>query len=100
MALGDLTARLAVAGSELSGAATVLRRLDPGGGAFGGGAVGRLGELGRELHRDYLAALDSRVREAASHGARLTELADAVAQAAAGYADADEAARRRHREFP
>jgi hypothetical protein len=42
-----------------------------------------------------LVAIENRARESAAHGARLSGTAEAVRQAAAGYADADEAARRR-----
>jgi hypothetical protein len=95
MVLDDVVARLAEAGAELTAAAGALRRSDPGAAAFGGGATGRLGELGRDLHRGWLVAVESRAREAAAHGARLSGAAEAVGQAAAGYAEADEAARRR-----
>jgi hypothetical protein len=40
--------------------------------------------------------LDARAREAAAHGARLTDAADALAQTAAAYAELDDAARRQH----
>lgn len=95
MALDDLAARLAEAGIELTTAARALRRSDPGVAAFGGEAAGRLGDLGRDLHRSWLVAIENRAREAAAHGARLSGMAEAVRRAAAGYAEADEAARRR-----
>jgi hypothetical protein len=95
MALEDLAARLDEAGAELTGAVRTLRRSDPGAAVFGGEAAGRLGDLGRDLHRGWLMAIESRAREAAAHGARLASTADTVRQAAAGYAEADEAARGR-----
>jgi hypothetical protein len=95
MALDDLAAAFATVGARLTAAAAALPVADPGASAFGGGATGRLGELGRELHRGYVAALDARAREAAAHGARLSAAADSLARAAAAYADTDEAARRR-----
>jgi hypothetical protein len=113
MALDDLAARLATAGSELTVAAVTLPGHDPGADAFGAAATGRLGVLGRELHRAYLVALDARAHEAAAHGARLSTTADALTRAANGYVAADgtaeavigyaapaDAARRRHRETP
>jgi hypothetical protein len=113
MVLDDLSARLATAGAELTVVAATLPGHDPGADAFGAAAAGRLGVLGRELHRAYLVALDARAREAAAHGARLSTTADTLAGAAAGYAVADssaeaaigstapaDAARRRHREIP
>ncbi|GAB3817873.1 hypothetical protein [Micromonospora zhanjiangensis] len=57
---------------------------------------GRPGELGRELHGRWLAALDAREREALAAAARLAEVAAAVRTAAAGYADTDDDTRRRH----
>jgi hypothetical protein len=92
MALEDLAARLATAGAELTAAAATLPGHDPGADAFGAAATGRLGVLGRELHRAYLVALDARAREAAAHGVRLSTTADALARAATGYATADQAA--------
>lgn len=126
MALGDLAARFATAGSELAVVAATLPGHDPGADAFGAAATGRLGVLGRELHRAYLVALDARAHEAAAHGARLSTTADALTRAATGYVAADgtaeavigpaeaagtaeafighaapaDAARRRHRETP
>ncbi len=93
MGLHDTAARLAAAGAEMSGAAAALPRADPGGGPFGADGPGRLGDLGRDLHRGYLVAVEARAREAAAHGARLSAVADAVARAAAGYAAADGEAR-------
>jgi hypothetical protein len=95
----------------LAGAATALRRtgdlfgeaaaglavLDPGADAFASGP-GRLGDLGRDLHAQFQSALDARSREARSHATRLVEAGDVVARAAAGYAEMDDGARRRHRE--
>jgi hypothetical protein len=93
MTLDDLAARLDEVGTELTSAARALRRSDPGASAFGGEATGRLGDLGRDLHRGWLMAVENRAREAAAHGARMSGTAEAVRRAAAGYAEADEAAR-------
>jgi hypothetical protein len=68
--------------------------LDPA--EFGAEAPGRLGELGRELHGRWIAALAAREREATTMAARLTDAATAVRTAAAGYAGTDDVARRRH----
>jgi hypothetical protein len=95
MALDQLAARLATAGAELTAAAGTLSSHDPGADAFGAGADGRLGALGRELHGAYLGALDARVREAVAHGARLSATAEDVARAASGYVAADDASRAR-----
>src|SRR5690349_7279538 len=95
MGLHDMSARLADAGSGLAAVAAALPRTDPGAAAFGADATGRFGDLGRELHRGLVAALDARAREALAGDARLTELADAVARAGTAYADADHAARAR-----
>lgn len=100
MALDDVAARLAAAGAELATAATTLPVYDPGADTFGAAAVGRLGALGRELHRAYLTALDSRVREVAAHGVRLSDTAEILMRATDAYAMADDAAGRRHREGP
>ena len=63
---------------------------------FAGDGPGRLGELGRDLHGMWSAALAAREREAAGHGARLTDLAGALRQAAAGYRQVEDDAHRRH----
>jgi hypothetical protein len=73
---------------------------DPGARAFGADGPGALGELGRELHRQWQRAFDARVREAAAHGARLDDLADRVARVLTGYADIDEGAARAQPEVP
>jgi hypothetical protein len=98
MSLDDPAARLRSAGAALTAAAAALSGADPGAGAFGSGATGRLGDLGRDLHRVCVTALEARLREAAAHGARLSAAADALGRAAADYADADDVAAGRHRE--
>jgi hypothetical protein len=98
--------------TTLSGAVTALRqtaallteasgrahRHDPGAAAFGGDGAGRLGELGRLLHRNWQSALDARAREAAAHGARVDDVADGLARAAAGYAEIDYSTSKQHPE--
>lgn len=85
-------------GATLTGAASRAHLADPGPPAFGGDGPGRLGDLGQALHGRWQAALDARAREAAAHGARVTDLADVLAGAAAGYADIDHSASQRRPE--
>lgn len=93
--LAGAAAALRGASELLATAAARLGGHDPGATAFGAHGPGRLGELGRELYGHWQRAMDARVREAAAHGARLEQTADAVARVAAGYAEVDDAARRR-----
>jgi len=95
--LSSAVAALRDAGDHLDDAGAHLRALDPGATAFGDGP-GRLGELSQELYRQWQRALDARSREAHAHAARLTEAADAVQRAGAGYAEMDDNAQRRHPE--
>jgi hypothetical protein len=96
MEIDQVADRVAAAAEEVAGAGSSLGRHEPGAGAFGGGIPGRLGELGRDLHRTWGAALAAREREAAGHGARLTDLAGALRSAADGYRQVEDGARRRH----
>lgn len=100
MGLHELAGRAGAAGEEMARVAAVLVGCDPGPGAFGAHAPGRLGELGRELHARCAAALTARAREAAAHGARLADTAAALRLASAGYRDAERSARERHGEEP
>jgi hypothetical protein len=95
MGLHDTSARLTDAGAALAAVAAALPHADPGAAAFGADATGRFGDLGRDLHRGLVTALDARAREARAAEARLAELADAVARAGTAYDDADHAARAR-----
>jgi hypothetical protein len=97
MSLEDPVGRLESAGTELMAAAATVRAAGPGPDAFGSGAVGRLGDLGGELHRICAAALDARVREAVAYGDRLSDAADSVGRAGDGYAAADDGAARKIR---
>jgi len=96
----DIPARLTEAGAGLAAVAAALPRADPGAAAFGADATGRLGDLGRDLHRCLVAALDARSREARAGEARLAGLADSVARAGTAYEDADHAARARFTNGP
>jgi hypothetical protein len=97
MEADKLADRVSGVADEVSGAASRLGLSDPGGHAFGGDGPGGLGELGRALHGAWANALSAREREAAGHGARLTDLAGALRRAADGYRDAEHGAHQRHR---
>ncbi|GAA4693346.1 hypothetical protein [Phytohabitans rumicis] len=96
--LRQLAARFDGAATTLTGASHRLAGLEPPSPAFGDGAPGRLGELGRVLHGQWLGAFGARAREAAATGARLSDAASALRAVAAEYSDVDEAARRRPEE--
>jgi hypothetical protein len=96
MEIDEVAGRVASVADEVSGAAARLGLAEPGASGFGGDGPGRLGELGRDLHGAWSAALAAREREAAGHGARLTDLAGALRQAAAGYREVEDSAHRRH----
>jgi hypothetical protein len=93
MRLEDLADRIDAAGDVLAGASTTMTLVDPGARPFGGDATGGPGELGRTLHRQLIAALSARGREAAAHGARLADTAHALRLVASGYRSADDDAR-------
>jgi hypothetical protein len=97
MEIDELAHRVTAVAEEVTGAAARLGLVDPGARAFGADGPGRLGELGRVLHATWSAGLAAREREAAGHGARLTDLASALDQAAEGYRDAEHGAHQRHR---
>lgn len=90
--------RLDEAAATLTDAARTVTVLGPPGRAFGVDGPGRLGELGRALHRQWIAAADARAREAVAAAARLADIAATLRVAAASYADTDVAARRRQAE--
>jgi hypothetical protein len=96
MELGELAERVGAVADEVGGAAARLALVRPGPAGFAGDGPGRLGELGRDLHGAWSAALAAREREAAAHGARLTDLAAALRQSAQGYRQVEDDARRRH----
>jgi hypothetical protein len=96
MRIGQLADRFESAGDRLSTGAGALADADPGAGAFGADAPGRLGAVGRLLHQRWSTALTGRAREAAAHGARLVDAADLLRVAALRYGEAEQAARARH----
>jgi hypothetical protein len=95
VSLRELAAGIDRAGQALTSAGVQLAELVPPAAAFGAGAPGALGELGRDMHGLAVAALAARSREAAAHGARLSDTAQLLRRAGAGYAEADDTARRR-----
>lgn len=97
MEIDRVADRVAATADEVSGAASRLGLVQPGPAGFGGDGPGQLGALGRDLHGLWSAALAAREREAAGHGARLTDLAGALRQAADGYRQVEDDAHRRHR---
>jgi hypothetical protein len=94
-ALPAAAAALRAAAVALTDAGARVGSHDPGPSSFGVDGPGELGELGRALYRQWQRALDARGREAASHGVRLDQAAEAVARAAVEYAEIDHAAHRR-----
>lgn len=82
------------AAEQLARATRALGAADPGPTAFGAGAIGLLGAVGREAHQRWQAALDARAREAAAHAARLRDFADLVQRGVDGLVAADDEARR------
>lgn len=91
----DFADRLDSTGAALADLARRLPYLGPPATAFGVDAPGLPGETGRVLHGQWLAALEERAREAGATADKLIEIAAALRAAAAGYADSDDAARRR-----
>jgi hypothetical protein len=97
MEIDELAQRVTSVAEDVSTAAARLGLADPGARAFGADGPGSLGELGRTLRVTWTSALAAREREAAAHGARLTDLAGALGQAADGYREAEQGAHHRHR---
>jgi hypothetical protein len=97
MEIDELAHRVSAVADEVASAAARLGLSDPGARAFGADGPGHLGELSRQLYATWSAGLAGREREAAAHGARLTDLATALRTAAEGYRDAEQSAHQRHR---
>src|SRR5207249_1090857 len=89
MRLGQLADGFASAGERLASVGSTLAAADPGAGAFGAEAPGRLGEIGRLLHGLWGSALSARAREAAAHAARLVDTAEALDLVGARYRDVE-----------
>lgn len=96
--LRDLAAGFDEAATALTAAGRRLTHLEPPASSFGAGGPGRLGEVGRALHRQWLDAFDARGREAAVASDRLADVAGALRATAVDYSDVDDAARGRARE--
>jgi hypothetical protein len=93
--LHRLAARLDSSASAIEAGAAGLDELKDTPQFFGGDAPGRVGDLGRELHAQWTAAVYARRREARRAAERLTDLAAGLRSAADSYAAADAAARER-----
>jgi hypothetical protein len=93
--LRDLAAGFDEAATALTAAGRRLTHLEPPASSFGAGGPGRLGEVGRALHRQWLDAFGARGREAAVASAQLADVAGALRATAADYSDVDQAARSR-----
>ncbi|BCB81109.1 hypothetical protein GCM10022251_67080 [Phytohabitans flavus] len=91
--LRDLAAGFDEAATALTDAGRRLSHLEPPPSSFGAGGPGRLGEVGRALHRQWLDAFGARGREAAAASARLADVAGALRATAADYSDVDKTAR-------
>jgi hypothetical protein len=96
MRLDDLARRIEAAADVLASRSATITLVDPGPQAFGADATGRLGDLGRALHRRFSTALGARSREAAAHGARLAETAQALRLIARNYREIEDDRRDRH----
>jgi hypothetical protein len=88
MEIEDVAARIAEVGATVSGARTT--HAGAGLSAFGAGVPGRLGELGRSLAARHASAMADRDREAAAHGARMTDLAGELRAAADRYREVEQ----------
>jgi hypothetical protein len=99
-ALRELAGRFDAAAESLAAAGNRLGGLEPSPEALAAGAPGRLGELGRALHGQWVGAIGARAREASGTGARIADAAGTLRVVAADYAGVDEAARRRQPEVP
>jgi hypothetical protein len=97
MELEQVADRVDRLGTDVTQAANRLAHADPGARAFSGDGPGALFAVGRALHQHWVAALAAREREAAAHGARLTDLGTRLRWAADGYRAAEDAAHHRHR---
>jgi hypothetical protein len=93
--LRDLAAGFDDAATALTAAGRRLAHLEPPASSFGAGGPGRLGELGRALHRQWLDAFGARGREASVASDRLADVAGALRATAVDYSDVDDAARDR-----
>ncbi|MGC5051064.1 hypothetical protein ACLQ2S_06400 [Micromonospora sp. DT48] len=93
--LRALASRLDEASATLTALSRSVTASDPAQVAFGADAPGRPGEVGRALHRQWVAATGDRAREAHTAAVQVASVAAALRQAADRYADTDSAVSRR-----
>ncbi|PZG07225.1 hypothetical protein C1I95_31335 [Micromonospora craterilacus] len=93
--LRALASRLDEASATLTALSRSVAAGDPAQVAFGADAPGRPGEIGRALHRQWVAATGDRAREAYAAAAHLASAAAALRQAADQYTDTDSVVSRR-----
>ncbi|MFV2101921.1 hypothetical protein [Micromonospora sp. LOL_024] len=93
--LRALAGRLDEASATLTALSRSVTASDPAQVAFGTDAPGLPGEIGRALHRQWVAATGDRAREAHSAAAQLAAVAAALREAADRYSDTDTVASRR-----
>jgi hypothetical protein len=96
MRIGELADRLERAADRLTAGGAALSGADPGATAFGADNPGRLGEVGRALHRRWSSALTARSGEATAQGTRLADTGAAIRVAAGRYRDTESDAGSRH----
>src|SRR5262245_58468725 len=97
--LRSIVAAIRASADDLAEAQRRLGAVDPGATAFGATGLGLLGEVGRQAHRHWEAALEARVREARAHEERLRDLADLVDRTGGGFAEASESIGRVQRDM-
>ncbi|GIJ33404.1 hypothetical protein ACN26Z_04205 [Verrucosispora sp. WMMD703] len=90
-----LAGRLDEASATLTALSRSVTAGDPAQVAFGADAPGRPGEIGRALHRQWVAATGDRAREAHTAAAQVASVAAALREAADRYSDIDSAVSRR-----
>ncbi|MDG4833831.1 hypothetical protein O7627_31645 [Solwaraspora sp. WMMD1047] len=98
--LTELARRLDRSAETLPTAARAIGHTGPTPEAFGADGPGRLAEVGRALHEQWLSAAVARTREAEAFAARLAETAATLRAVAECYTNADDTARRRQPEQP
>src|SRR5438034_730360 len=89
MRLGQLADEFASAGDRLASVGSALAGVDPGAAAFGAEAPGRLGEVGRLLHSQWVGALPGDILESfgAMRAAPLRAAARELRTRADGFAE-------------
>ncbi|GIJ23442.1 hypothetical protein [Micromonospora lutea] len=93
--LRALAGRLDEASATLTALSRSVTATDPAQVAFGADAPGRPGEVGRALHRQWVAATGDRAREAHIAAVQVASLAAALREVANRYSDTDSGVSRR-----